>query len=164
MLWVTGHSFQTHPHHRQKHYSSGFQIWKLSYIKSTLSQKSQHICGPPRGSLRPPWLERGGWRHVEVGQAVLENEVNTRNMEPRGRRPCCSHMLNPCPPRERAPTGSFGPQKCSGQGRPVWPRSCRPPHCMPNHCSWSAHWAASLSLPSRSPSSPLPSMSSTSSS
>lgn len=41
-------------------------------------------------------------------------------------------------------------------------RSC--PHCMPNHCSWSAHWAASLSLPSRSPSSPLPSMSSTSSS
>lgn len=35
---------------------------------------------------------------------------------------------------------------------------------MPNHCSWSAHWAASLSLPSRSPSSPLPSMSSPSSS
>lgn len=37
-------------------------------------------------------------------------------------------------------------------------------HCMPNHCSWSAHCAASLSLPSRSPSSPLPSMSSPSSS
>lgn len=35
---------------------------------------------------------------------------------------------------------------------------------MPNHCSWSAHCAASLSLPSRSPSSPLPSMSSPSSS
>ncbi len=37
-------------------------------------------------------------------------------------------------------------------------------HCMPNHCSWSAHCAASLSLPSRSPSSPLPSISSPSSS
>ncbi|KAF3850644.1 hypothetical protein F7725_012417 [Dissostichus mawsoni] len=37
-------------------------------------------------------------------------------------------------------------------------------HCIPNHCSWSAHCAASLSLPSRSPSSPLPSMSSPSSS
>lgn len=35
---------------------------------------------------------------------------------------------------------------------------------IPNHCSWSAHCAASLSLPSRSPSSPLPSMSSPSSS
>lgn len=63
-----------------------------------------------------------------------------------GREPCCEHTSN----STRWSRNQEGLSSC--------------PHCIPNHCSWSAHWAASLSLPSRSPSSPLPSMSSTSSS
>lgn len=62
-----------------------------------------------------------------------------------------AHTQSHCPPSGCSGPGNAGRGGCA-------------PHCMPNHCSWSAHWAASLSLPSRSPSSPLPSMSSTSSS
>lgn len=36
------------------------------------------------------------------GRSVcFKNEVTTRNTEPGGRNPCCNHMLNHCPPRER---------------------------------------------------------------
>lgn len=160
---MTGHSFIPIHNITDKTLFLQLSDLEISYIKSTVTEAPVHLRASQRAhSVLPGW-SRGGWRYME-GQSVLKSEVTTRNTEPGGRNPCCNHMLNHCPPRERAPTGSFSPRKCSEQGRPVWPWSCRLPHCMPNHCSWSAHWAASLSLPSRSPSSPLPSMSSTSSS
>lgn len=137
---------------------------EISYIKSTLGPEAPTCAWVSGHSLSPPWLEQGRMEiHGRLVRLCFRNEVTTRNWERGGRDPCCNHMLNHCPPESRL-LRFLQSTEVLRAGQATAAMELPPPHCMPNHCSWSAHWAASLSLPSRSPSSPLPSMSSTSSS
>lgn len=149
--WEAGYSSKP-THVTQAVYSLSSGCGQL-YPKHSLPRSPASVWAP--GLRSPPCWRREGGHPGRL--ARLSVRIKSR-LELRSRGRPLLGALAASLSREQLPRrlGSREALRAGGA------RSC--PHCMPNHCSWSAHWAASLSLPSRSPSSPLPSMSSTSSS